>query len=154
MSKRTINGFADLRIILTILTILTILSPLSTSCVAKPPIARLAESTTIAVAMILERDGSTSVEEVPEALRQQTAEKLALRNLVPHFVEHRDLAETLNRTRNTTRRLAKLQTLATDARLLVLVEARASLVAPLIGDRVGALIDRFLGGHNDLALAE
>ena len=82
---------------------------------------------------ILEQDGSTKVLKVPEAFRQRTETELSERNLVPKSIEHEALAQTLTRTRHTTRRIAKLHSLAADARLLVLVETRASFFSQLNG---------------------
>ena len=172
----------------------------SVGCLPQVPVARLATPTRVAIALVVDFDDRTSVEDVPAAYQERLAAALQIRNLVPQVIPFADLAPSFATTRDTPRRLAKVVDLSSAAPIVVLVETKAlffsqlngrykwtvatrvtiadprtsdkaqdielehsaildfdheresealSRVAPLVADRVGVLLDRFLAGHQE-----
>lgn len=115
-----------------VLRILAVTAALA-ACVPRPPVVRLAQPTTVAVALLLENDDSLEVSRAPEALRASVGESLRERNLNVRDVAHDTFALSFASNRDTARRLGALAGLAGDASLVVLVESRARYFSQLRG---------------------
>lgn len=121
-----------------------------------PPPVRLETRTPVAVAYVLDADvrQGTGVQDAPPELKAQVAEVLDARNLEARAVPFEQYADLFRRARDSRSRFQYVASLAPDAPLVLLVEARASFFAQISGRFRWDVFTQLTAGRGTSAMGE